>query len=189
MGTELFTVTVEDRLTPFIKERLKIFTPKNIANVVGRAVSEKVRSHLFAYDRTHPNQLGGKRTHLFGKAAESVSFVSDERGATVGASQLGLRQRLLGGPISPKNGKHLTFPVIAEAYGKSPREFPNLFVMFGKAHKPIGLGEKGAKGQPMTMFFVMTKKTINQQGDRTILPSPEEIANTAVAAIETLAKA
>lgn len=190
MPTELFRVTIEDRLTPALNAKIEALKPENLGKVVGRVVSEQVRTHLYAYDRAHPNKLGGKRTHLFGKAADSVTFTSDSKGAVITASQLGLRQRYFGGPISPKNRTYLTFPVVAEAYGKSPREFPNLIVIFGKNRQPIGLGEKGAKGQPNKMMFFMTKKTIQQDGDVATLPSPAQIADSAVASIkETVALA
>ena len=70
----------------------------------------------------------------------------------VSVNQIGIRQRLQGGPIRPVNAKMLTIPAQPDAYGKTAGEFGNLeFKMVldpSSGHMRAALVEK--KGTPKT---------------------------------------
>lgn len=170
---------VTDTATPLLK-RLRGAVVGTRANVVvGRAVAELWRNHLYAKDRTEPNRLGGGRTHFYAKAADAISFRAGKNQVVVVSSHRGLRQRFLGGPIVAKPGKALAIPVHPKAHGKSPREFGDLFLLKtgrGKGATAILAQDKGRS--KLEVFYVL-KKRVDQKGDPTVLPPEAKIGKTA----------
>jgi K+-sensing histidine kinase KdpD len=121
-----FTLSIQDEVTPALKALKPVLAAGEINRVMGQAVSNLVRAHLVERDRTHANALGGKRTHFYGRAAKATFYTATATQASVTVAAIGIRQRLQGGQILPRNAKLLTIPAIAEAYGKRAREFNNL---------------------------------------------------------------
>ncbi|MBI5693667.1 MAG: hypothetical protein HZC55_26620 [Verrucomicrobia bacterium] len=95
-----------------------------LALVGARAVAIATKAHLLQLDRER-HRYG---RHYYGQAARSVNTRAGGAGlALVTVSQTGIRQRLLGGPITPKSPrKFLTLPEAPEAFGKRAREFHDL---------------------------------------------------------------
>lgn len=145
-------------LSEEVKKGMATLSPPKVAEAVGRQVANDMRNHLFQMDRERPNQLGGRRTHWYAKAAKGTTFTSGENFADVDVAQIGINQRIYGGKIEAGKGPHaapssatgkpaqyLSIPAIAQAHGRRPSEFGNLrFVRFGKAKDAVAaLVEKG----------------------------------------------
>lgn len=159
---------------------------------IGRGVAELFKEHFFELDRERPNALGGQRSHFYGDAAKATSSSGDESGATVTVATQGIRQRLLGGTIRAVNGKYLTIPARAEAYGKRAREFKDLrfvklrgdramlvqadsqTVHFGR--RKDGAATPGSVKGGLVMYWLVP--SVTQGPDRSVIPSESEIRNT-----------
>lgn len=155
------------------------------------------------FEALPPNKrFPSESTGFWKRAARATSF--EATGATSGlvgavtviVDQIGVEQRLKGGPIAAVNAKYLTIPARAEAYGKSAREFSNLrFVAFASGAKALvetdhttiayGRGRKdgtrkvsGTTRGGMVMFWL--KRSVNQQPNRGVIPSDVDMGRTAV---------
>ncbi len=117
--------------------RKRVTDTRALLQVAGRAGRNTMARHLRERNRSHPNQLGGKRTNYWAKAAEATSFHLVEnsgQGAAVeiSSNQIGLALRyhgtgyLPGGVLRPISGIYLTKPAAPEAHGKRAREFADL---------------------------------------------------------------
>lgn len=184
------SVDINDQVTPLLKQVEGAVRTDRMNAEVGRSVVNRVQAHFFKLDQERPNALGGKRTHFYSSAAKSTQFTASADQAVVSINELGIRQRLEGGPIAPVRGKYLTIPAIAEAYGKRAREFSNLHLIYRRG-EPIALVEgqattvkHGKKGYKATgavggKVFFWLRKSVMQKADRGVLPSDEAISSTA----------
>lgn len=163
--------------------------------VVGRSAVNTIRNHLFALDANRANELGGRRTHFYARAARSTSFKPIDNGVVVTISQRGMAQRRFGGKIKAVKSKYLTIPAHPDAHGRSAREFNNLEVIFGK-RGAVGLMQrrastlknrrrKGARKKPIKgkVLYWLVKETKRQKADPTVLPTRREIRNDVVKAL------
>ena len=167
----------------------------DIQQVVGRALSQEVRDHLIAYSQTHPNRLGGRRSHYYAQAARTVRYQTDNEGVTVAISQVGMALHYYGGVVKPVTAKLLTIPAIAEAYGRRAREFGNLhFVRFKSGAMALVEDKEGAKdarsgrgiarkrgsgaskGRPR-VFYWLARSTTHRPNKR-IVPNRAELLRT-----------
>lgn len=169
-----------------------------IKPVIGRAVVNRFRSHLFEANRTRPNALGGARTGFYAEAARATHFTETGEGVQISVNQVGIRQRVLGGTIKPRTKKFLTIPVAPEAHGKRASEFPDLVVIWDRHGRPVGLGERditqigvrssgrvvGGSASGMRMLFRLARQA-TQQPDPSVVPSTFEIAATAISAVNS----
>ncbi len=172
-------VKIKDKATPLIKRIRETVKGSRLKTVIGAAVRDLLSDHLFDKDRNEPNKLGGRRTHYYGKAADAVSFKALTDGVIVSASQVGLRQRLLGGTITPKRAQLLTIPVHPEAHGKRAGEFNDLsFIKTGGGRGATAVLAKTGQGNIFEVFYVLVK-SVTQQGDPTVLPEEREISSSA----------
>ena len=161
--------------------------PAAVKDVVGRAGVNILRDHFFDLDRSRKNDLGGKRSHFYAAAARSTQFQTRSSGVLISINKVGIAQRFYGGSIRPVKAKVLTIPVRSEAYGKSPREFTNLEVVFGK-RGAIGLAERpstdvnfGSRGvQPGQrrggLLMYIFKTEVQQDPDPSVLPKDSEMS-------------
>lgn len=134
----LIGATIKIEGTPGLARlRKRLTDPKAALQVAGRAGRNTMVRHLRAYNRAHPNKLGGKRTNFYALAAAATSFQFLENSGRGGAvevssSAIGLALRyhgtggLPGGVLRPLSGKYLTMPAAPEAHGKRAREFDDL---------------------------------------------------------------
>jgi len=174
--------------------------PARTGPVMGRAVVNLERAHLFEANRTRPNALGGRRTNFYAQAARATSFALDGDDAViVSISQIGIRQRYYGGTIRAKKSKFLTIPVAPEAYGKRAREFQNLELVFGPNGVPWALATKGdrrvqitqnAKGKTVKkmigrrgVILFRLVKSVTQAADPSVLATPDQVMGAAVVAL------
>jgi hypothetical protein len=125
-----------------VKAISRALEPKSLNPPIGRAVVNVFKRHLFGLDRSRANVLGGERTHFYADAARGTHFDVLPDGVLVSVSQVGFRQRVLGGTITPKKAKFLTIPARAESYGKRASEFNDLEIVFGRGGQPVALARR-----------------------------------------------
>ena len=146
---------------------------KPMRNLIGVAVSDLTRDHLYRKDR-EPNRLGGRKTHYYRAAGDSVNHELTGRGVAVNVSQVGIRQRLEGGVITPKNARALTIPINARAHGKRAREFSDTFILDrSKTGDPETVGiimQDLGNGQLDPLYVLRTRA--EQAPDPDVLPKP-----------------
>lgn len=177
-----------------------------LALVGARAVAQLTKDHLVQLDGER-HKSGGR--HYYLQAARSITSRGGGSGlALVTVTQTGFRQRLLGGPISPKAPrKYLTIPANPEAYGKRAGEFQDLefaIVLDGNGALRPALVRRASTAISFTrrkrkdgsvkvtvkpgelrggevMFWLVRK--VNQRPDPSVLPSSEQMNATAGDAI------
>lgn len=179
--------------------------PAGLHESIAKAVADKVREHLKMRDSTHPNILGGKRSHFYWHAAESVTSEATSEGAVVTIDHLGLRQRWLGGDIYPVHAKLLAIPARSEAYGLSPREFPGdlTFIKFrsgamalvkddtttttneggGYTILSAARGERRSRKRGIGLVEYWLTDHVYQYPDPEVLPSAQEVTEAATEAV------
>src|SRR5574341_195301 len=164
---------------------------EKVRPLIGRAVTNRVQSHFYSLNSARANKLGGKRTNFYSSAAKSTQFQTTSDGVTVSINKQGIRQRLQGGVIRPKNAKYLTIPAIAEAYGRRAREFSNLEFGFAKDEsgdlrpalveaqatllKRNRKGRLKSGGEVGGKAFYWLGRSADKDPDPSVLPTKEEL--------------
>ncbi|MCA1660114.1 MAG: hypothetical protein LC642_06225 [Verrucomicrobiaceae bacterium] len=98
--------------------------PLNAA--IGKRGEVELREHFLERNQ-EPNKKGWPSQDFWGRIRKSTSLASvDQSGATIAIGDPAIAQKIYGGEITPKEGKYLTLPAIAEAAGRSARTFNNL---------------------------------------------------------------
>lgn len=137
-------------------------SPEMLARV-GNAVVMVLKSHFIALNAQRTHGFGGSDGYYEG-AARGTGYTTDLGYPAVVVNQIGIALRyygteiLPGGKLRPKNAKYLSIPnsfssALSQVYGRSPTEFGNLHVVFGRRKDgtigPIALagGEGGAHRQ------------------------------------------
>jgi hypothetical protein len=131
---------VKDTATPLVRRLVQEFSQRRgaINKVIGSACRDLTKGHFYKLNQQRhrsPNKVIG----FYALAAQATHFDTDERGATITTSQVGIGQRFRGGPIDPVNVAHLAIPARDEVLDKSPRSFTDLVVLFGRSG-PYALG-------------------------------------------------
>lgn len=190
-----------------LAELQKSLTSSDLKNEValaaGRGAANLVRNHLLDFDSSHPNKLGGTRTHFYAGAADSISEPQLSGGTvSFSISKLGLAQRFYGGPIHAGVGissvtgqptKYLAIPACSGAYGLPPGTFSDLrFIPRRNGHamlvKPLQqatpdgkrkMTRRSSKAGGIVMYWLT--KSVEQAGDPTVLPAAEDLQESAVA--------
>jgi hypothetical protein len=160
--------------------------PLNAA--LGKRLEIGLRGHFAARD------AGGNRNnwpsqHFWDRIRKATAFAgADDKSARVVISDAAINQKIFGGTITPKEGKYLAIPAIAEAYGKSPRIFDFLHFQRGSRgggalveneFTQIKIGRKkkdgtrtvsnvGERGGRVWYWLV---KSVTQDADANALPS------------------
>lgn len=116
-------IAVEDEATPWVQGLQGRVTPHRIAAEVGPRCTRLVQRN---FRRLGTNSKGWPSTHFYGRAAEATNWQEMNSFVLISVDQIGIRQRLLGGPIRPVNAKALTIPAQPDTYGKTVGEFSNL---------------------------------------------------------------
>jgi hypothetical protein len=141
-------------------------------------------------------------------AARSTNWQVVPEGVLISVNQIGVRQRYQGGPIRPVNAKALAIPVAEEAYGKVPADFGDqlqLIIIKGKGawlalksyeQRPQDKqhGRHQAQGPGLSTvrerlkFLFRLSAGVDQEPDRSVLPTNEEILATALEATKEAVK-
>lgn len=122
-----------------------------------------------AQDRhTAANKLGAKPTGYLTKRAELIEGTGDAQQATLKLTGHIFKRAF--GPVTvrARQGKMLTIPMRAEAYGRRAREFDDLFIIRAKQGRAF-LARKVAEGR--VQFLYLLKSVVVLPQDRGLLPS------------------
>ncbi len=201
-------ILTKDLATPELNRLDQLIKSGAASRVAGRAAVQAIKSHLFAFNDSHPNKLGGPRTNFYGQMARSTNASSENvNKVLISIAHVGARQRYEGGTIRPVNGGvYLTIAATAEAYGRRAREMSNLKFGFAQDSngwmrpalieqvgnvirgrnkcKRVGKAKGAATLSGKVMFWLI--REAHQVGDTTILPQPIELAQIAAESIRKL---
>lgn len=137
------SIQIDDqRARELLRNMTLSLAARNVRDVIGRSARSAIREHLIAYDHSHKNQLGGRRTHFYTRAARSAEFASIPGGVRVSLHHPGIAQRYFGGTIKPVTAKLLAIPAVPEAHGRRPAEFDNLELIGSKTAGFLALVER-----------------------------------------------
>lgn len=171
-------------------ETLNLVLNRRYVNAaVQRGAVNVIRKKFYSLNSTRPNKMGGKRTNTWAQLARSTNGRDVGDGVMISINHVAARQLYEGGTITPKTGKYLTIPYRPLAYGKRAREFDNLEFAIAeitiegrKVTMPV-LEDKGTK----EVYYSLAKK-VNQKGDKTILPTEEELLQAVSIEVEKALK-
>jgi hypothetical protein len=186
------TIEVTESAKPALR-RLKLGLKHGAANAaIGRAVVKLFRNHFLALP---PNKRGMPTTHFWRRAAKATTYQADRDSIHIRINQVGISQRLLGGPVDPVRVDFLTIPAIAETYGHRAGDFSNLkverglFKMYTGRIVTLALVPKDWKPNPLNpgdssgVFFWLVRH-VTQDPDPTVLPSNRQIRHAALKAVK-----
>lgn len=146
---------------------------KPLHSALGKRAEVKLRRH-YAKREAEPNKRGWPKQHFWGRIRKASAFVSaDERDAIAGISDPAIAQKIHGGKITPKEGKYLTIPAIAAAYGRSPRVVEGLTPMvryLGGRRRAVALQREGT-----VWYWLVT--SVTQRRDPRALPADTTMRN------------
>lgn len=161
-------------------------------SAVAAELGRLTQRHLRTRDDTHAHEYpdGGRRSHFWRKAAESVSFGSDQTSSYARVTAQGVRLRYAGAPEGIKSaraGGSLAIPATGIAYGRLPREFSDLRIVVFKSHNKAALIQKPGKGEYLGLImFWLVKKTKPIAGDPTVLPPANVVFGLSVMRIRQM---
>lgn len=158
---------------------------------VAAELGRLLQRHLRARDdsNAHAYPEGGRRSHFWRKAAESVSFGSDAESSYVTVTHQGVRLRYAGDPdgIKPVNAGALAIPANGMAYGRLPGEFSDLRLVIFKGKDKAALVMKPTDHEHLgTVMFWLVRRTKPIAGDRTVLPPSNVVFGMAVMRIRQM---
>ncbi|MDE2099109.1 MAG: hypothetical protein KGL39_17780 [Patescibacteria group bacterium] len=193
--------------TPALKDLAQQLTPRRMAAAVGPACARLVATHL---RNLGTNKEGWPSTHFWARAARATHWDYDPQGALISISQIGVRQRWLGGEITAVNRRALTIPVSPVAYGHVAADFPGTFILKGKTGSFIAQRDQAALGHEsvsgyrsrarkmggnsnsrlrarLNILFKLVKSVL-QSPNPNVLPTADELRSTALGALRMALK-
>ena len=155
------------------------------ARAISAELARLVQRHLRARDNSNAHEYpdGGRRSHFWRKAAESVTFSGDSDGMSVSVTHKGVRLRYAGAPEGIKSdraGGSLAIPATGIAYGRRPREFADLRIVVFKGKNKAALVQRREGEALGTVMYWLIKKTKPIKGDPTVLPPANVVLGLAV---------
>jgi hypothetical protein len=201
---------LRDTASAMVRNLGRALDVEGLRIVIGRAEQRLFRDHLYALNSTRHRYGRG----YYRQAADSVTFQANPRLAIgISQIGMRLRLEgtdgLPGGRLRPRPGKRfLTIPAAPEAQGKLAGEFDNLKVRMAinpktgrlqralvrGASSALRLSRRKAKDgsikwtvkpgevRPVVMFFLAA--SVYQKPDRSVLPSDEQIVDTALTTVD-----
>jgi hypothetical protein len=147
-----------------------------------------VQRHLRARDdsNAHTYPEGGRRSRFWRKAAQSVFFQLLPQEIVVRVAHLGARLRYTGGKVVPVNAKALALPANGTAYGRSPREFPDLRLVVFKSKNRAALVQKAGPGEALGRVMFWLLRSVTHRPDATVLPPPNVVTGLALYRLKTM---
>ena len=143
------------------------------------------------------NKRGWPSTGFWEAAARDTIAIVQGTQITLRCQKVGVRQRAMGGTVTPKNAKALTIPISPVSYGRRASEFPGLFllrtargsylVQKGDTSAPAarGLGGNRARRRAAGLNFLFKlAASVTQEADPRVIPSNEELMEVAMAAAQ-----
>lgn len=197
-------VNVRDGASPYLIKKMDGLTPERLAAKVGPALQDLTRIHLGNLPR---NSRGWPTTRFYENFVDKVQWLPHPLGvmiaiapAIIHGRQVGLGLRVFGGTITAQTAESLVIAISPVSYGKVPSDFKDLFLL--RTKKGAYLCQRGeqisATGRVtrvkfgsnknerrrlaanLNFLFKLIGKSVDQEGDRTVLPSKEEYGTRAI---------
>ena len=168
-------IAVSDKATPVLADLHRELTDRTgLHKYIGAAAESGTRLHIRSaatQRHTTASKLGAKPTGYLTKRAELVEGTGNAQQAEITVT--GAIFKRVFGPVTvrPVAKKMLAIPMRAEAYGKRPFEFDDLFVYRSKQGR-LFLAKQAAPGR--LQFFYLLKASVVLPQDRGLLPSNEQ---------------
>lgn len=186
------TIKFRDTATPALRNLPALIGSEGALRSGGIGLRDSI---IRNFGSLGPNKrFPGASTGFWGRAALSTSAPRVEgQSAVVSITQVGVRQRLLGGTITAQASSNLTIPAQEEAYGKRASEFSDLKVAF-LGRSPSGLpimalvrGNPKISGQKDVMFWLV--KSVEQEADPTVLPPEDDMRRAFISGVRSFVNA
>lgn len=150
------------------------------------------------------NRLGARPTGLYAGFARATQYSETSTGVALSIKSDAIRQRLQGGAIKPVNGRYLSIPANAAAYGKRISDFGNDLVFGGftdeQGRTRLGWGlrddvkvaktvrrkvkeKQVMKTKYKSGVYFWAVRGVNQPADPTVLPTKEAMLEGIDAAV------
>jgi hypothetical protein len=173
-------ISVTDQATPILAELHRELTDRTGLNkYIGASAEAGTRLHIrrAAQDRhATADKLGARRTGYLSKRAELVQGTGDKTGAEISVTGAIFKRTFGPVTIRPRAKKMLAIPMRAEAYGKRPGEFGDLF-FFRSRQGRLFLARQAGEGRLHFLFLLKAVVVLPQ--DRGLLPSDEQFGQLA----------
>lgn len=188
-------IKAEFRVPQSLRDFLGCLKPSGrhqLFSAAAAAVSNLVRRHIAAdAPRRHVHALtdgAGARTGFLEKAARKTVFHADAQHGEVVIPSPGFGRAFHDVTIVPTHGAALTLPIHASSYGKRVKEMTSMgWMIFRPKGKSVLMGyqknmmKKNGVHKPVPLYIL--KKRVQQQQDRSLLPSDSAIQTTAARAM------
>ena len=196
---------VSDTATPALRQLAAGYTPARLAARIGPPLQKLTMQHLAGLG---PNAKGYPSTRFYEKFARNVRWLPAPYGvdiailpAVINGRTVGLGLRVFGGTITAQTVDFLSIPINPVSYGHVPSDFPGLFclklptgaylVQRGEVEGPglktrrigKGAGQGGNVGRRLRaslLFLFKLVRSVDQAGNREVLPSEEAYQSTAI---------
>ena len=174
------TIQVSDKATPILAGLNRELTDRTgLHQYIGAAAEAGTRLHIRkAAQARHAtaNRLGAKPTGYLTKRAELVEGRGNAKEAEITVTGAIFKRTF--GPVTvrPVAKKMLAIPMRAEAYGKRPGEFTDLFVFKSKQGR-LFLARQAEPGKLHFLFLLKASVVLPQ--DRGLLPSDDQFGQIA----------
>jgi hypothetical protein len=184
----MFDINIEDAVGPTLARlggALKVRRPLLIE--LGKAVAEVLRDHFLAR-AGEPNRCRWP-SQGFWRAVRTRTRLAgaDDSRAVVSVADPAFGHKVRGGTVRPRTAKNLAIPLVAAAYGKSPRgaQIPGL------RYIPIGgrkfLGARDSASGALTLYYVL-KPSVHHPPDPHALPNSRAVSEAVEAAARDFAE-
>ena len=174
-------IQVDDTATPILAELHRELTDRTPLNrYIAAAAEAGTRKHIRAAAtarHTTAQRLGSSPTGYLTKRVELVESSASAGEAVVTVT--GAIFQRVSGPVTvrPRTRKMLAIPMRAEAHGRRPGEFPDLFVFRARQGR-VFLARRGATQGRLEFLFLLKAKVVLPQ-DRGLLPTDEQFGQLA----------
>lgn len=199
-------ISIQDNATPALAEKMAKCDLDRLRNILGPGLTVFTQDHLRA---NGTNRRGWPTTNFWARAARATSWTAYGAvgGLMITINQVGVRQRMLGGPIAPVKAKALAIPISPVSYGHVPADFPALFLLrtpkgaylvqrgqqlSEKTGRVVGsksrAGNAGRRLKAELNFLFKLSAGVNQQPDPGVVPSGDQLAEVGLTLIERAVK-
>ncbi len=185
-------LTVDFKRNEGLGKLLEAAGPRNRARLHERAadgVANLVRNHLLgiaSWRHFTADRLGGGRTGHLEKGSAAISHTWDETAGTVHVPIPGIGRAFHDVTVRATRAKALTIPVDGVAYGHRVSElmaFGYKMFKLKTARSTVLMGAAGGE-KPRPLYVL--KASVTQPRDPTLMPTEEEIRDTAARAMMAL---
>ncbi|MGE9270043.1 MAG: hypothetical protein ACQKBU_04505 [Verrucomicrobiales bacterium] len=172
----------------------KVKPGRDLHRALAAGVRHRVREHFrkLALERNSSGGAGGRKA-FYAQARDATRSVATETEAKVEVTgPRGIRQRLLGGTIKPKDGEFLAIPLVDELKGiRAAEVYESLELQaIVNRRKKTGILYSGRDypdgiepGHNVRDHYALVKE-VTQKPDRTVLQSDAELLSSAADAAE-----